>query len=85
MGESIVKGAKGTKRKVHFKGLHTTHVIFVLVYNFIICILSTPLAPHFKYKYILIKKLFYTIYIMHSCPLSHKHEQLLLKTHFQNP
>jgi hypothetical protein len=60
-------------------------VIFVLVYNFKISILSTPLTLHFRYKYILITNLFYIMYTMHSCFLSHKHEQLLLKTHFQNP
>jgi hypothetical protein len=37
----MVKGAKGTKVKVIFEGLHMTHVIFVLVYNFEICILVT--------------------------------------------
>jgi hypothetical protein len=60
------------------------HVIFVLVYNFKICISSTPLTLHFRYKYILIINLFHIMYIMHSCLLSHKHEQLLLKAHFQN-
>jgi len=25
------------------------------------------------------------MYVMHSCLLSHKYEQLLLKAHFQNP
>jgi hypothetical protein len=53
MGESMVKGTKGVKVKVLFQGLHMTHVIFVLVYNFKFCILGTPLALHFKYKYIL--------------------------------
>jgi hypothetical protein len=33
MGENIVKGAKDTKVKVIFQGLHMTRVIFVLVYN----------------------------------------------------
>jgi hypothetical protein len=32
--------AKGTKVKVLFQGLHMTHVIFVLVYNFKIYILG---------------------------------------------
>jgi hypothetical protein len=40
---------------------------------------------HFRYKYILTTNWFYIMYIMHSCLLSHKHEQLLLKAHFQNP
>jgi hypothetical protein len=31
--ENMVKGARGTKVKVFFQGLHMTHVIFVLVYN----------------------------------------------------
>jgi hypothetical protein len=62
-----------------------THVIFVLVYNFKICISSTPLTFYFKYKYIVTTNWFYIMYIMHSCPLPHRHEQLLLKTHFQNP
>ncbi len=88
MGENIVKRAKGTKVKVIFQGLHMTHVIFVLVYNFkfIFMFWVPPPTLHFRYKYIFIKNWFYIIYIMHSCPLSHKHEQsLLLKTHFQNP
>jgi hypothetical protein len=37
----MVKRARGTKVKVLFQGLHMTHVIFVLVYNFIIYILGT--------------------------------------------
>jgi hypothetical protein len=32
-GENMVKGAKGTKVKVFFQGLHMKRVIFVLVYN----------------------------------------------------
>jgi hypothetical protein len=71
--------------KVRFQGLRMAHVVFVLVYNFKICILSTPSTLHFRYKYILITNLFYIMYIIHSCILSHKHEQLLLNTHFQNP
>jgi len=31
--ENMVKGGKGTKVKILFQGLHTTHVIYVLVYN----------------------------------------------------
>jgi hypothetical protein len=38
----MVKKAKGTKVKVFFQGLHMIHVIFVLVYNLKIYILSTP-------------------------------------------
>jgi len=53
MDESMVKEAKGAKVKVIFQGLHMTHVIFVLLYNFKFCFLGTPLALHFKYKYIL--------------------------------
>jgi hypothetical protein len=41
-GENMVKGAKGAKIKVIFQGLHMTHVVFVLVYNFKICILNAP-------------------------------------------
>jgi hypothetical protein len=37
----MVKRTKGAKVKVFFQGLHMTHVIFVLVYNFEICILVT--------------------------------------------
>jgi hypothetical protein len=44
-----------------------------------------PLTLNFIYKYILATNWFCIIYIKHSCPLSHKHEQLLLKAHFQNP
>jgi hypothetical protein len=32
-GENTIKGARGTKVKVLFQGLHMTHVIYVLVYN----------------------------------------------------
>jgi hypothetical protein len=53
MGQNIVKGAKGTKVKVIFQILHMTCVMFVLVYNFEIFILGTPLTLHFRYKYIL--------------------------------
>jgi hypothetical protein len=38
----MVKRVKGTNVKVHFQGLYMTSVVFVLVYNFIICILGTP-------------------------------------------
>jgi hypothetical protein len=33
--ENTIKGAKGAKVKIPFQKLHITHVIFVLVYNFI--------------------------------------------------
>jgi hypothetical protein len=76
MGQNIVKRAKGTKVKINFQILHMTCVMFVLVYNFETFILGTPLTLHFRYKYILTKNWFYIMYIMHSCILSHKHEQL---------
>ncbi len=44
----MVKGAKGTKVKVLFQGLHVTHVIFMLVYNLKFCILNTLLTLHLK-------------------------------------
>jgi hypothetical protein len=37
-GEIMVKKAKGAKVKVIFQGLHMIHVIFALVYNFLIFI-----------------------------------------------
>jgi hypothetical protein len=40
--ENTFKGAKSTKAKVLFQGLHMTHVIFMLVYNFKFYILGTP-------------------------------------------
>jgi hypothetical protein len=40
----MVKGTRATKVKVLFQGLHMTRVVFVLVYNFKICILGTPLG-----------------------------------------
>jgi hypothetical protein len=43
----MVKEAKGAKVKVLFHGLHMTCVIFVLVYNFKICISSTPFNTTF--------------------------------------
>jgi uncharacterized membrane protein YagU involved in acid resistance len=46
-GENMVKGARGTKVKVIFQGMHMTHIIFVLVYNFKFCILSTPFNTTF--------------------------------------
>jgi hypothetical protein len=46
-GENTVKGAKGAKVKVIFQGLHMTHVVFVLVYNFKFYILSTPFNTTF--------------------------------------
>ncbi len=52
-GENTVKGARGTKVKVIFQGLHMTHITFVLVYNF--NVFRVPhLTLHFKYKYVLI-------------------------------
>jgi hypothetical protein len=42
------------------------------------------LKLQFRYKYIFITNWFYIMYIMHSCPLSHKYEQHLLKSHFWN-
>jgi len=50
MGENIVKGAKGAKVKVFFQGLHMTHVIFVLVYNFKFVFWVPSLTLHFRYK-----------------------------------
>jgi len=47
-GEIMIKGAKGTKVKVLFQGLHMTCVIFVLVYNFKLYILDTPFNTTFK-------------------------------------
>jgi hypothetical protein len=41
-GEIMIKGAKGTKVKVVFQGLHMTRVIFGLVYNLKFCISNTP-------------------------------------------
>jgi len=46
-GEITVKGAKGTKVKVFFQGLHITHVILALVYNLKFCILDTPFSTAF--------------------------------------
>jgi hypothetical protein len=43
----MVKGAKGVKVKVIFQGLQMTRVVFVLVYNFKICISSTPFNTAF--------------------------------------
>jgi hypothetical protein len=85
VGENTIEGAKGAKVKVFFQGLHMTCVIFVLDNNFKYCILGIHLTLHFRYRYILIKIWFNIMYIMHSCLLSHKYEQLLLKAHFQNP
>jgi hypothetical protein len=56
MGESIVKRAKHTKVKVFFQGLHTTHVIFVLVYNLVFSILGTPLVVHMLNEHVVLKK-----------------------------
>jgi hypothetical protein len=44
LGESTTKGVRGAKVKVFFQGLHMTLVIFMLIYNLKICILSTPLT-----------------------------------------
>jgi len=58
MAESMIKGAKGVNVKVLFQGLHMTHVISMLVYNFKFYILGTPfniphLTLHFDYRLIL--------------------------------
>jgi hypothetical protein len=45
--ENMVKTVRGTKVKVFFQGLQMTHV-FVLICNFEICILGTPLTLHFR-------------------------------------
>jgi len=42
MGEITIKGAKETKVKILFQGLHMTHVILALVYNFKLCISNGP-------------------------------------------
>jgi hypothetical protein len=52
-----------------------------IIYNFVIQV--SHLTLHFRYKYILTKNLFYIMYIMHSCLLSHKYKQLLLKVYFK--
>jgi hypothetical protein len=62
-----------------------TCLISMLVYDLKFCISDTFSTLHFRYKYILTKILFYIMYIMHSCLLSHVYEQFLLKPHFQNP
>jgi hypothetical protein len=82
-GENMIKRVKGTKVKVHFQELHMTCVIFVLVYNYFKnCILGIPFNISFfilNYKLIL-------CYAYYAFMLSiHKHEQLFLKAHFQNP
>jgi hypothetical protein len=41
LGENMVDKAKGAKVKVLFQGLHMTHVVFVLVYNFKLYILGS--------------------------------------------
>jgi hypothetical protein len=56
--------------------------VFFVGFNLKICISSTPLTLHFKYKYILTTNWFYIMYIMHSRLLSHKHEQLFVKDTF---
>jgi hypothetical protein len=43
MGENIVKRDMGTMVRILLQGLHITHVIFVLVYNFKFSIANTPL------------------------------------------
>jgi hypothetical protein len=42
VGENTIKGVKSAKVKVLLQGLHMTHVIFLLIYNFKFCILGTP-------------------------------------------
>jgi hypothetical protein len=46
-GENMVKGAKGAKVKVFSQGLHMTHAIPVLVYNFKIYISRAPFHTAF--------------------------------------
>jgi hypothetical protein len=48
LGENIVKGARGTKVKVLFQGLHMTRVIFGWFKNLKIIILGTPFNIAFK-------------------------------------
>jgi hypothetical protein len=60
LGENTIKGARGAKVEVLFQGLHMTHVILVLVHNFIIFISNTPFnITFFIYKYILTTNWFY--------------------------
>jgi hypothetical protein len=47
MGEITVKRAKGAKVNVLFQGLHMTHFINAMVYNFKLCISNTPLSTSF--------------------------------------
>jgi hypothetical protein len=44
----MVKKSRGVKVKILFQGLHMTHAIFVLVYNFIIYILNTFFSTIFQ-------------------------------------
>jgi hypothetical protein len=53
MGENIVKGAKGAKIKIHFQGLHMTHVILCWFINLNFVFWVPHLTLHFRYKYIL--------------------------------
>jgi len=60
LGENTIKGARVAKVEVLFQGLHMTHVILVLVYNFITCISNTLFnTTFFIYKYILTTNWFY--------------------------
>jgi hypothetical protein len=43
MGENMIKGVKGIKVNFLFQGLHMTHVVSMLVYNFKFCILGIAL------------------------------------------
>jgi hypothetical protein len=43
----MIKEAKGTEVKIIFQGLHMTHVIPTLVYNFKTFILNTPFNTKF--------------------------------------
>jgi hypothetical protein len=85
MCENTIKGIKGVKVKILFQGLHMTRIIFMLIYNLNFTFWKSSLTLHVKYKYVWNTIWFYIIYIMHSSPLSHKYEQLLLQLHFQNP
>jgi hypothetical protein len=57
----MVKRVRGTKVKVFFQGLHMTHV-FVLICNFVICILGTPFNTAFQIMHFDYKLILYNVY-----------------------
>ncbi len=86
IGSQLVKTQQKEPREPRKKSFskdctwHMSFLCWFIILNFVFWV--PHLTLHFRYKYILTTNWFYIMYIMHSCPLSHKHETTFVKGTF---